>query len=186
MIGLLLLTASCREGSPADNDSLTTTTGPASSITTSTATSSAKDGNDADCPGRPRGSSPSQFEPARGTYSAQVVTLEADPPSLTFDVVQWLTGEDAREAWLADNPGDPDGPPNDYYIVNANGQLRTAPVGAATTVRLTHLRSDSTASLELDTLAGLGRYLVGGSPSDTYWLTFDRGVVTEICEQYRP
>jgi hypothetical protein len=172
------------------DDEPSTSAAPESSTTTlesgPTSTTESVPVDNGSCPNAPAGSSSSQFESALGTYAVQGVALGAEPPSVTFDVVQWLSGDDARRTWLADHPEDPDGPPNDYYIVNDNDRLRTAPVDTDATVRLTHLFTDATASVELDTLDGLGGYLAEEHSGDTYWLTFDNGVVSEICEQYRP
>ena len=108
-----------------------------------------------------------------------------DTTSLRFDVVQWLSGEDARQAWAEHYPDDPTGPPNDYLIVNESERVRTAPVERDATVFLTHLGTDGTASVEPDTIEALGSY-ISDATSDTYWLTFDSNAITEICEQYRP
>lgn len=157
---------------------------PSTSTTAEASTTSTTISRVGDCPNRPTGSSAAQFDPAAGTYAAQSVSLADDSTSLTFDVIQWLSGEDARLAWRDDFPDDPTGPPNDYYIVNESDRVRTAPVNGDATVFLTHLRTDGTASVEPDTLEALGGYI--RDTSDTYWLTFDSNVITEICEQYRP
>jgi hypothetical protein len=156
----------------------------ATSTSVATSTTSTVVGFDR-CPSAPAGSSPAEFDPAAGTYSAQGVTLDLATGSLEFNVVQWLTGDDARKVWLEDNPDDPYGPPNDYYIVDASDRVRTAPVDSDAAVYLVHL-DDGTTAVEADSLDGLAQYLDGGDPVYTYWLTFDDGVVTEICEQYRP
>lgn len=45
--------------------------------------------------------------------------------TLTVDVIQFLTGREAEEAYHRDHPEDPLGPPNDYYILTVNPRLRT-------------------------------------------------------------
>ncbi len=123
-----------------------------------------------------------------------VLLHAADLPgrTLTVDVIQFLTGQAAIDAYQADHPDDPDGPPNDYYILNVNPRLRTLPVAAEVEVELvmlhlgegTELKPSSWARL-LDDLAHepSDHDLVSYSP---FWLTLDSGVVTRIEEQYLP
>lgn len=139
-----------------------------------------------DCPQRPDGSSPAIFDAAAGTYAAHLESVDTAARSVTFDVVQWLEGTDAVDAYNADNPTDPEGPPNDYYVVNANSEVRTAPIGADATVLLVRLASDGTAAVSPGTVDELPAYLDLAFPDDVYWLTFTGGEVVEICEQYRP
>jgi hypothetical protein len=161
------------------------------STTTTTSASGAKSSTTArsglaDCANRPAGSSTATFDPSAGTYAVQDVSLARGPLTLTFNVVQWLSGQDAERAWEHDHPEDPNGPPNDYYIVDASDRLRAAPLKAGATVLLTHLSTDATPPVEPDTIGGLEAYLGEGPPTATYWLSFDGGVVTEVCEQYFP
>ena len=139
------------------------------------------------CPQAPQGSSQSSFDAASGTYAATVTAVDPAAGSVSFDVLQWLVGPDAVAAFQADNPGESEGPPNDYYIVNANDEVRTAPATAATSVLLVRLATDSNVDLTPGTLDELPAYLAdtpGGG--GLYWLTFDGGQITEICEQYTP
>jgi hypothetical protein len=139
-----------------------------------------------DCPnGNPRGSSPAVFDASRGTYAAFLTAFKPESATATFDVVQWLSASDARTAWARDHPDDPLGPiPNDYYLVNASPQRRNAHVRPNATVLLTHNSTDFTGTLEPDTLANLPSYLARAQ--EVYWLTFDTGEITYVCEQYRP
>jgi hypothetical protein len=148
------------------------------------ATSEPVETDSSDCPNRPVGSSPSGFDPSTGTYAAQKLSLTTNPPALTFTVVRWLSGEDARQAWLQANPGTSnDSLSNDYLIVDGDALPRSAPVGDAAAVRLLH----GTTQIATDSVDGLGPYLAAGNAAaDTYWLTFDRGAISEICQQYRP
>jgi hypothetical protein len=122
-----------------------------------------------------------------------VLLHAADLPgrTLTVDVIQFLTGQAARDAYQADHPDDPDGPPNDYYLLNVNPRLRTLPVAADVEVELVLLHLGEGADLKpsswerlLDDLAGApsDQDLISYSP---FWLTLDDGVVTRIEEQYR-
>jgi hypothetical protein len=140
-----------------------------------------------ECRKPPSGSSPAVFDASRGTYAAFITAFNPESATATFDVVQWLSGSDARTAWARDHPDDPLGPiPNDYYLVNASSQRRNARIRTNATVLLIHNSTDYTAALEPDRLANLPSYLARGSPEDVYWLTFDSGEITYVCEQYRP
>ena len=123
-----------------------------------------------------------------------VLLHAADLPgrTLTVDVIQFLTGQAAIDAYQADHPDDPDGPPNDYYILNVNPRLRTLPVAAEVEVALVMLHLGEGAELKpsswerlLDDLADepSDHDLISYNP---FWLTLDSGVVTRIEEQYLP
>ena len=144
-----------------------------------------------DCPHRPSQSSPAVFDAAAGTYAAQALAFDRGAGTVSFDVVQWLTGDEARAAYFADNPqvdpGTPgEGPPNDYYLLDQNDLVRTAPIASDASVHLTHLATDGTAAVEADTLDALAAELANGHPEDTYWLSFADGAVVAVCQQYRP
>jgi hypothetical protein len=150
--------------------------------TTTTATSVAAGGR---CPQAPDGSSPSTFDAAAGTYAAQVTAFDPATGMVSFDVVQWLVGPEAVAAFQADNPGESEGPPNDYYVVNVNDEVRTAPVGAAATVNLVRLATDGDAGVNPGTVEELPNYLAA-TPGALYWLSFLGGEIVELCEQYVP
>lgn len=187
--GVLMVVAALLVSCSNDEDARTQTAVEASTSTsaeplpTTSTTAGTTGGN---CPHRPAGSSTANFDPTSGTYAAQDVSIDVHSLSLTFNVVQWLSGDDARRAWTNDHPEGPDGPPNDYYIVDESDRLRTAPIRPELEVFLTHLRSDGTAGVEPDTVDGLKRYLDEGQAGDTFWLKFDGGVIVHVCEQYRP
>lgn len=135
---------------------------------------------------KPPGSSPGQFDAREGTYATKDVSFDARSSTLSFNVVQWLSGDDARDAWRKDNADEVDGPPNGYYIIDESPRLRRAELDPDVRILLTHLRTDGTAQVEADALSNLESYVEGGQSDDTYWLTFDSGLISEICEQYRP
>jgi hypothetical protein len=121
-----------------------------------------------------------------------VLLHSADLPGrqLTVDVIQFLTGEQARLAYAEDHPEDPDGPPNDYHIRNVNPRLRTLPVATDVEVTLVHLGEGavevaSTWATLLDDLSSepADHDLMSYNP---FWLTLSGGVVTRIEEQYLP
>jgi hypothetical protein len=163
-----------------------------SATTTSTVTTSAH--GDPDAPCSPGGSSPARFNPAAGTYAVYLTAVDPGRRMLSFDVIQFLVGEEAATAYHRDVPDDPDGPPNDYYIVNENGQVRESAISTDARVRLVRLREDSDADLDPATFEELPAYLEN-SPrpegatalsANPYWLTVKDNVVVDLCEQYVP
>ncbi len=127
-----------------------------------------------------------------GRHAVYLHGIDTDARTLTFDVVQWLTGEEARAAWEEES-GEPDGPPNDYLIRNENGLLRTLWVAADVDVQLVRLQGTGSADLKPGTWAELPDYLADGLAGDggslwyaPFWLTVDGGVITAIEEQYVP
>lgn len=154
-------------------------TGTAPTTSEQTTTSQPPSSDLADCPRRPVGSSPATFDASGGTYAARFLTA-LEGRKLQFDVVQWLGGDDADEAYLRES-GDDSGAPNDYYIVNERDELRTAPVADEAVILM--LRADGHAgslhtvpfdSIPID------------DPHRTFWLTFTEDAITEVCQQYRP
>lgn len=138
-----------------------------------------------DC-GRSSGSNPATFDERGGVHAAFITSVDERSSSLSFDVVQWLSGEEADEAYRRDVPDDPGGPPNDYYLVNESDLVRTAPIAPDAQVALVRLGQDGDPGVGPGTVEELPGYVAAGSPSDVYWLTFDRGSVVAVCEQYRP
>jgi hypothetical protein len=166
--------------------STTTTTTPSASSTTS-----ATSPPDESCSGGR--SSPSTFDAAGGRYAVILRSLDVDERMIGFDVIQFLLGDDAVDAYHEDFPEDPEGPPNDYYIVNDNPLVRQAPVDPDVLVRLVRLQEDGSADLDPGTFEELPGYLTAYQLDDPpqlsynpFWLTLEDGSVTEICEQYVP
>jgi len=112
-------------------------------------------------------------------------------PTVNADFAEWLTGSAANAAAKAH--GDESPPPNDYYIVNDNKQLRTLPVKTGIMVKLT-ARDDGTSEPEGYTVPFAAWASYYASPADDnrgiidgpYWFTITDGVVTAIEEQYTP
>ena len=153
------------------------TAAPTTGVTTSGTPTSAADL--ADCSHRPSGSSQALFDPSGGTYAAQAVAVEG-PDRVRFDIVQWLSGEDANEAYFRET-GDDSGAPNDYFIVNESNEVRVARVAEDADIYV--LRADGYA----DSLHAVSlKDVPTNKPERTFWLTFTDGSITEICQQYRP
>jgi hypothetical protein len=117
---------------------------------------------------------------ADGEHAVRIT--EAHEWSVTVDVVQWLDGQAGKDAFEADT-GDPDGPPNDYYIRNTSQELRTLPVAPDADVTFAY---DEHGIGELPgTVSQIGPH--GATYAETvYWITVRSGTVIGIHEQYRP
>lgn len=137
---------------------------------------------------------PSATDPvlADGRHPVYLTGLDVAAGTVEFDLIQFLGGAEAEEAYHRDDPDAPPGPPpNDYYIVNENPRLRVLPVaeGAPITVL------DWTAGFEPRTIgfADLPAALADDLYPDDgrlwptpFWLTVEDGTVTEMEEQFIP
>ncbi len=124
-----------------------------------------------------------------GRHPVYLHALDVDARTLTFDLVQFLTGEEASAAW----DGEDDGPPNDYLVVNENARLRTLAVAGDVTVEVVDLAGTGTAESGPATWSELPDYLAGGPAGEggslwyaPFWLTLEDGIVIAIEEQYIP
>ena len=132
---------------------------------------------------------PTTSEPAvlaDGRHPVYLKTVDPDRQTITFDLIQFLTGDAATKAAAEDGEESP--PPNDYYIRNVNPRLRTLPVAADAPITVNVLAAQSTGSATKDvsvTLAKLASYFPNrGKPP--FWITVEQGRVTRIAEQYLP
>jgi hypothetical protein len=189
---MVALLASCDggdddEGAAKPDETTTTSTVAAASSTTTTA---AGPGATAPCTNFPE-SSPAQFDAKGGRYAVYLTKLDVGKRIVGFDVIQFLGGEAAAQAYKKDNPGTTDGPPNDYYVVNESKTVREASVGQS--VEIVILGDDPAEQKEV-TLAEVPAHLAKSTPSEPgmqlstypYWLTVADGTVNEICQQYVP
>lgn len=174
----------------------TTTTATAASSTTTDASTTASTASPttttppADqpagaCPAPFASSSPAQFDDSTGTYAATIESVDAAAPTISFDVVQWLVGQVAVDAYHQDHPDDPEGPPNDYYVLNISETVRTAPIAADAPVFLVRLHEDGNADVGPGAVDELPSYLAATSMG-VWWVTFDAGEVAQVCERYVP
>jgi hypothetical protein len=132
-----------------------------------------------ECPNRSERSSSSAFDPTRGSYAAQSLTV-GPVRQLAFDIVQWLSGDEADAAYFQET-GDRSGVPNDYMIRNQRKAIDRAHVAADAEILV--LREDGYAgSLHPVALDGVPT----NRASRTFWLTFEQGEITRICHQYQP
>jgi hypothetical protein len=124
---------------------------------------------------------------ADGRHAAYVTELKLPDRIVTIDVIQILAGQEAADAFKRDNPGEGEGPPNDYYIVNANKKLRSGTITPEAGVKLVKLAQDSNADLNDATLDELDAYLkTVDRLMVPFWFTVAGGRITAIEEQYLP
>jgi hypothetical protein len=80
--------------------------------------------------------------------------VDADRRKVTFDLIQYLTGDAATRAAAEDGEESP--PPNDYYIRNVNPRLRTLPVRADASITVNLLALEANGGAIKDTRVTLG------------------------------
>jgi hypothetical protein len=132
---------------------------------------------------------PTTSEPvvlADGRHPVYLKTVDPGRQMITFDLIQFFTGEAATKAAAEDNQESP--PPNDYYIRNVNPKLRTLPVRAGAPITVNVLAAQSTGSATKDvsvTLAKLASWFPN-SGTPPFWITVEQGQVIKIAQQYLP
>lgn len=139
----------------------------------------------------PTAPAPTTAEPVieDGRHPVYLTAIDVAGRTVEFDLIQWLTGTEARDAWTAAHPDMPGDPPNDYFVVNDNPALRVLPV--APDVPVTVLEHGwAPADVTFEELPGF--LAVDLVPEDgflwhnPFWLTVTDGTVTAIEEQYTP
>ena len=132
---------------------------------------------------------PTTTEPvvlADGRHPVFLKKVDPDRQTITFDLIQFYTGDAATKAAAEDHKESP--PPNDYYIRNVSPRLRTLPVRVDAPITVNVLAAQSTGSATKDvsvTLAKLASYFPNtGTPP--FWITVDQGQVTKIAQQFLP
>jgi hypothetical protein len=139
---------------------------------------------------------PSLLADGRWFGYIRAVDATASPPTIVFDVAEFLVGNAAQRAAEADGavlPGDP--VPNDYYVRNPEKTLRTLslfPGARVKVVRCPTSCSEGHKGVLADFLASFddaGSKTLGddyrGAQSQ-YWITIGSGRVVAIAEQYVP
>lgn len=143
--------------------------------------------------GSPTAAASPVIEDGRNFAFVKSVDTSTDPPTVTYDLAYFLTGQDAVQA--AKDHGDEVPPPNDYYIVNDNPRLRTVPLAPG--ARLVFLDwshcCDATFDGSLDAFARAldqGEMTIDGhmykGRLSPYWLVARGGAIVRIEEQYLP
>jgi hypothetical protein len=129
-----------------------------------------------------------------GRSAVYLTGLDVAGKTTTFDLIEFLTGDAAKAEWKKEHPDQPDGPDDDYMIVNNNKKLRTLPVDpAAKCIVLATLGGVDTKTI---TFAALPAFLKKRNKGYTvtppqismlpFWLTVKHGTVTRFEEQFLP
>jgi hypothetical protein len=132
---------------------------------------------------------PATTEPAAlgdGRHPVYLKTVDPDGQEITFDLIQFFTGEAATRAAATDGEESP--PPNDYYIRNVNSRLRTLPVQDGAPITVNVLAAQETGSSTKDvpvTLDKLAGYFPNSGTSP-FWITVAQGQVTRMEQQFLP
>jgi hypothetical protein len=126
-----------------------------------------------------------------GRHPVYLTDIDKAARTVEFDLIQFLTGDEATAAYIEDHPDDPGGPPNDYYIVNDNPRLRRLSV--AENVQVTVLDWEGGFKPQVIAFADLPAQLAADLVPDDdriwpspFWLTVNDDTVTAIEEQYIP
>ncbi len=152
--------------------------------TGATATASPTDGLTGSCR-TTRGSSRADFNGREGEFVVLLYAVDVRGRSLTFDVIQYLVGEDASREHRRQDPADPHGPPNDYMTVNALERIDSARVTAKPRVRVLGPDHVTLVASTFEQLPPPER--VGRRPGlGLHTLTFQDGLVTDICQVFTP
>jgi hypothetical protein len=131
---------------------------------------------------------------ADGRHPVYLTGLDLKGRTVTFDLIEFLTGAEAKKAWLKAHPDEPDGPPNDYFIVNDNPKLRTLPMATNVQVVVVDMSGAGGVTGTPIALTALPAHLAEQKPTGNdkrlsyapYWLTVASGQLTRIEEQFVP
>ncbi len=172
------------EQSPSTSSATPTSSVPSSSVTPSVPTSQPVPS------AQPEPAEPAPPVLADGRYAAYLTAIDTRARTVTFDVVQYLTGAEAAKAFHRDHPEITEDPPNGYYIVNQNPRLRTLPVHKNVVVQVCWLDEGlAVQTIPFDRLPG---YFAKDPEKDKYiwydpfWLTVRADRIEVLFEQYIP
>jgi guanyl-specific ribonuclease Sa len=120
------------------------------------------------------------------TRKESVFVLAVDPTAHTIhvDPMEFLTGSAAAAAFHKANPNATGGPDNDYYIVNTTKDDVEMPLEADAVVKVVQAGG----TVHTDPVAVPQSKLASypALPNHPFWITIQRGVVTEVDEQFVP
>lgn len=110
---------------------------------------------------------------------------QAGGGTVSMDLIEFLTGDAAAEAYRKKYPdSDQETPDNDYFIVNDNTRLRTLPLAPSAEVKVV---GDTGPEADTTIPAGDLAAHFGDALDDTiFWLTVEQGTVRRIEQQYVP
>jgi hypothetical protein len=189
------LLVSCGQRSASPSTTLTPTT-PSVAATAPATTTPATTTTTLPTPAQPPTRTPST--PAAsvlrdGRYPAYLIGVGPQARTVTFDVVQYLSGARADEAYRRAHPGGDPSAPDGFFILNTNPLLRTLPVraDAPVGVLLPPLSGTTTTMITRAELPGYlaskpgewGQHHLWPNP---FWLTVRSHVVVSLQEQYLP
>jgi hypothetical protein len=132
---------------------------------------------------------PATTEPAvlgDGRHPVYLKTVDPDGREITFDLIQFFTGDAATRAAATDGEESP--PPNDYYIRNVNSRLRTLPVRDGAPITVNVLAAQETGSSTKDVPVSLDKLAsyFPNSGTPPFWITVTQGQVARMEQQYLP
>ena len=108
--------------------------------------------------------------------------------TLGIDVVRFLRGDEAKEAY-AQETGSTDGPPNDYYVQNQSKTVRLLPLDDDVVIRVNTAGGyEPSAPNEGRRVssATFASYFEDGPVEGLFWITIEGGRVVAIEQQYLP
>ncbi len=164
---VLLATAGCssssKSGSPATRTSASTTSsGPPTSVVVPGTTAIA----------------------TTVTQFVYVLSVDLGAHTITVDPIQFLTGPAAVTAFRHANPGAKEGPPNDYFIVNAKRDRLVMPLESNATVRVVEVGGQAHTQPVQVPQSALVHY--SGLGSRPFLITSRRGRVIAVTERFVP
>lgn len=175
-------TSSTTRPTPTAPPTTTTTTPPTTTTSQASTTTTALNTTTTTDPVAPMGSgcTPGQGDLPDGDWYGVVADFDAD--GIGFDLACLFVGEAAVAASAED--GDPEPPPNDYYVRNQNDLLRDLTVAADTPA--TWYASGDLNFPSSGTYAEWVDYLEVQGPTLGVWVTISEGEVIEVAEWWVP
>ena len=133
----------------------------------------------------PAGQQAEPTDMANGRHPVILKQVSVSGRTVTFDLIQWFSGDAATKAAAEDGEESP--PPNDYYVRNVNPRLRTLPVTPDARLSLTRQTlnqggsGNAAANVEVDlaTVQAMGR-------DHLFWAAVQGGRIVALEEQYVP
>lgn len=175
-------------GGCANGDTDSSSPAPAGPTSTATALPSAIPGGTAPGTGQPT-TSPVLPD---GRSPVYLTGVDVGKRTVTFDLIEFLTGEAAKTAYKKAHPeSTQDGPDNDYFIVNDNPRLRTLPVADRVTITVVDADPSSPTPLAFSDAPA---YFAAHAPDQKigrlawtpFWLTVRDGRVVRMEQQFLP
>lgn len=171
--------AACSSSSKPATPATTTTTASISSTTAPVASSTTAPAPNTTIPPATTTSIPTVLK-----ESAYIDSVDLTAHTITIDPMEFLTGQAATTEFHKANPNATGGPDNDYYIVNPTKDHVVLPLEATALVRLVQVNGVPHTDPLPQTQAQLASY--SALTHAPFWITIERGSVTEVIEQFVP